>query len=266
MLQAHSLLWDYLWVGPNALLLVLAWLLWQRRIWRQNSAFLAFAIVSAVGDIAVFLADISPSVSAVNFWRVDWAYLFAESILKFIVIGEVFSQLNRPYPSVSKLGRVVVSGVGAFLVLLATLVAAFSRGDSSVRLISGAHLLEQIVFTVELGLILVIFLFGAYFNLSWDRRSFGLLLGFGISSCGHLAGWAISANAAPSPHGRVLLDFLDMATHHVCVLIWFYYLLIPKSGGATRPPKPPSAGAGSDESHKEHLEVWNRELERLIHQ
>lgn len=265
MLQAHTLLWDYLWVGPNVLLLVLGWLLWRRGIWRQNPAFVAFAIVSGLGDIAVFVADVSPSVSAVNFWRVDWAYLFAESVLKFIVIGEVFSSLNRPYPSVSKLGRIVVSAVGAFLVLLATLVAALSRGDSSIRLISGVHLLEQTVFAVELGLILAIFLFGAYFNLSWDRPSFGLLLGFGISSCGHLAGWAISANGAPSAHGRVLLDFLDMTTHHICVLIWFYYLLVPKKATVKRPPTRPSAVVAG-KSHEEHLEVWNQELERLIHQ
>jgi len=263
MLQAHSLLWNYLWVGPNLLLLVLAWLLWHRKIYRRIPVFFVFAIVSALGDIAVFVADVTPSVSPVNFWRVDWAYLLTENLVKFVVIGEVFSQVLKPYPSVSHLGRIVVSGVGAVLVVLALLVAAFSPGDSSVHLISGAHLLEQIVFTVELGLILVIFLFGAYFHLAWDRLSFGILLGFGISSCGHLAGWAISANAAPSPHGRVLLDFLDMATHHICVLIWCYFLLIPKRTSIARPL---SASGDAVESHKEHLEVWNQELERLLHQ
>jgi hypothetical protein len=263
MLQAHSFLWNYLWVGPNVLLLILAGLLWQFKIWRQFPGFLVFAIVSGVGDLAVFVADVSPSVSAVNFWRVYWAYLFVESIVKFIVIGEVFSRVVRPYPSVSRLGKTVVSGVGAALVLLATLVAAFSHGDSTVRLISGFHLLAETVFLVEMGLILAIFLFGAYFGLSWDRRSFGLLLGFGTSACGYLAGWAISANANPSAHGRVLLDFLDMGTHQLCVLIWFCYLLIP---GKDITPKRPPHGPEASPSHEEYLDIWNRELERLLHQ
>lgn len=263
MLQAHSFLWNYLWIGPNLLLLLLAFLLWQRKLWRQIPAFLAFAIVSAVGDLAVFAADVSRSVSAANFWRVYWVYLFAESVLKFIVIGEVFSRVLKPYPSVSRLGRTSVSGVGAGLVLLAAVVAAFSHGDSTVRLISGFHLLQQTVFIIELGLILVIFLFGAYFRLSWDRKSFGVLLGFGTSACGYLAAWAIVANANPSAHGRVLLDFLNMSTHQLCVLIWFYYLLI--SGKDITPRRPPR-GTGASPSHEEYLDIWNRELERLLHQ
>jgi len=266
MLQAHSFLWNYLWIAPNILLLLLAVVLWMRGIGRQFPAFVVFAVLSAVGDLAIFVADVSPSVSAVNFWRVDWASLLIESVPKFIVIGDIFSRVLNPYPSISRLGRVLISWVGAALVFVASLVAAFSRGDSTVRLISGVHLLDQTVFMVELGLILVIFLFGAYFRLSWDRRSFGMLLGFGVSASGQLAAWAIIANANPSAHGRTLLDFLEMATHQVCVLIWFYYLLIPKRPGVKRPTRTSFAGSGSDGSHQEYLDVWNRELERLLQQ
>lgn len=261
MLQAHSPLWNYLWIAPNVLLLLLAAALCWRGAWRQLSAFVAFAILSAVGDLAVFGADISSSVSPVNFWRVDWAALLIETVPKFIVIGEVFSRVLSPYQSISRLGKKLVSAVGSALVLVAAMVAAFSQGDSTVRIIAGYHLLEQTVFMIELGLILVIFLFGAYFRLSWDRRSFGLLLGFGVSACGQLAAWAIVANANPSAYGRTLLDFLEMTTHHICVLIWFYYLLIPAK---SKKPRPPVADGGSDNSHKEYLEVWNRELERLL--
>ena len=256
MLQAHSFLWNYLWVAPNVFLLLLGCLIWKRGLFRQLPAFLAFAILSGAGDLAVFVADIVPSVSAVTFWRVDWAYLLTESLLKFIVIGEVFSRILNPYPSVSRLGKVLISGFGAALVLLATLVAALSRGDSTVRLISGAHLLEQTVFFIELGLILFLFLFAGYFRLPWDRISFGILLGFGISACGHLAAWAVVSNADPSASGRTLLDLLEMTTHHICVLIWFYYLLVPGKIPSKAPAPLP----------ENNLELWNRELERLLQQ
>ena len=255
MLQAHSFLWNYLWVAPNVFLLVLGVILWKRGLSRQFPAFLAFAILSAAGGLAVFLADILPSVSPEQFWHVDWLCLLIESFLKFLVIGEIFSRVLNPYPSVSRLGRVLVSAFGAVLVLLGVLTAAVSRGDATFRLISGFHLLEQTVFMIELGLIVFLFLFAAYFRLSWDRFSFGLLLGFGISACAYLATWAVMTNAAPTAHQRVLLDLLNMATYHACVLLWFYYLLVPgKVAVKSAVPLPENT-----------LDVWNRELERLVH-
>ncbi|HYM74542.1 MAG TPA: hypothetical protein VE377_01075 [Candidatus Dormibacteraeota bacterium] len=217
---------------------------------------MAFAILSAAGDLAVFAADVAPSVSAENFWRIDWVSLLVESLLKFVLIGEIFSRVLAPYPSVSRLGRVLITGFGTALVLVSSLIAAFARGDSSMRLIAGFHLLEQTVFLIELGLVLFLFIFTAHFRLSWDRFSFGLLLGLGISACVHLATWAVVANGAPSSLERTYIDFLNMATYHVCVLIWFYYLLVPQKVvekiAVTLP--------------ENNLAVWNRELERLLQQ
>ncbi len=53
-----------------------------------------------------------------------------------------------------------------------------------------------------------------------------------------------------------LLVFLNMATYHVCVLIWFYYLLLPQKSPIMSPAPPP----------ENNLELWNRELERLLQQ
>jgi hypothetical protein len=254
MLQAHSFLWNYLWVAPNVLLLTLAIVLASRGQGRQFLSFTVFAIVSSIGEISVFLADIAPSVSAENFWRIDWANLLIATLLKFILIGEAFSHVLSRYPSISRLGRILISGFGAILVFAASLMAAFSRGDSTQRLISGFHLLQQTVFIIALGLILFLFLFAAYFRLSWDRLSFGVLLGFGISACVHLSTWAIVANGSPSSVERTYIDFLNMATYHFCVLIWFYYVLVP--GKVVQR----STVALPDNN----LAVWNRELERLL--
>lgn len=278
MLQAHSPLWNGLWVGPNVLLLLLGGVIWARGLWRKFPTFLVFAFVSGIGDLIVFYADVAPSVSPVNFWRIDWASLLFESALKFIVIGELFFHVIKPYKSISRLGQNLIRGSGAALVFLAALTAGLSRTDSPVRLISGAHLLEQTVFIVESGVVLFIFLFAGFFHLRFDRLSFGTLLGFGISACGYLASWAILANASPSAHGRTVLDLLNMSTHLICVLIWYYYWLVPekKSLSAkdeqkrppTQPPSdPPSTfSGGSPQDHEEAVNDWNRELERLIHQ
>ena len=256
MLQAHSLLWNYLWIAPDLVFLGVGVVLWKRGLARQVPAFLAFAILASLGDLVTFGADIAPFVSVIGFWRINWVVLLLEAVLKFLVIGEALSRLLVPYPSISRLGRTVVSGVGAFLVLLAGVIAGFAHGDPAERLIAGFHLVEQTVFVVELGLIVFVFLFAAYFHLSWDRLSFGILLGLGISACEHLATWAVIANASPSQRTVTLFGFIGGATYHLVVLIWLYYVLVPeKAGTKSEVPLP-----------ENNLAVWNRELERLLQQ
>ena len=257
MLRAHSPLWHYLWVAPNLFLLILAFLIWRRQLHKQLPVFLIFAVVIALEQLSVYAADVIPSVSDDTFWRVLWAGLLVEALIKFALIGEIFGFVFGQYVSLARLGTLLIRGVGVVLVLLATLAAAYTRKDSVYGIISGAHVLEQAIYIIECGLILFLFLFAAYFKLSWSRSFFGITLGLGISACVHLATWALAANANFSAHSRVLLDFTNMATYHVCVLIWFYYLLVP-SKNVSKPGGPLPA---------EHsLEVWNQELKRLLHQ
>jgi len=256
MLQAHSFLWNYLWVAPNLLVFALGILLWKRGFSRILPLFLAFAILTPIGDLATFLADVIPSVTPETFWRLFWVELLLESMLKFLVIGEVFSRVFSPYPSIGRLGKVLVSGFGAVLVFVAAAMAGFAKGDSVIHIIATAHLLEQTVFIIESGLIIFLFVFAAYFHLSWDRLSFGILFGLGISSCEHLATWAIIANTSPSEHVRTLFAFLNMAAYHAAVLIWFYYLLVPGKAPKKSTIRLPET----------NLAVWNREVERLLHQ
>jgi hypothetical protein len=254
MLQAHSFLWHYLWVAPQALLLVLAFLIWRRGLWKRFPAFFAFALFSSLGQFALYIADMAPSVSGDNFWRVDWATLLIEGPLKFVLIGELFAHIFGSYPSVARLGRFLIRAVGIILVLTAAVAAAYAPKDSLIGIISGAHLLDQTIFLIESGLLVFIFLFAAYFRLRPERLVFGIALGLAISACVHLATWAISANAGLPASRRVVLDFVDMSTYHLCVLIWFYYLLVPQKVAAL--PAVPLP--------ENNLDLWNRELEKLV--
>jgi hypothetical protein len=142
------------------------------------------------------------------------------------------------------------------LVLLATVAAAYTPKDNIYWIVSGAHLLEQTIYMIECGLILFLFLVCGLFQTAVEPFAFGIALGLGISACVHLATWALMANGNFSARYRVFLDFLNLATYHVCVLIWFYYLLVPHKSVVTSAVPPPE--------HK--LELWNEELERLLHQ
>ena len=232
MLQAHSLLWHYLWVAPNLLLLLLAVVMWRRHLLKEYPVFVIFAVATAVEQLTLYAADVIPSVQATTWWYLFWTGLLVEALLKFAVIGEIFGAVFGLYPSLAKLGKLLISGVGVALVLLATVAAAYTPKNNIHWIISGAPLLEQTIYMIECGLIVFLFVFAAYFKLHWSHPSFGIALGLGISACVHLATWALMANAGFAVDYRDSVNFLNMATYHACVLIWFYYLLLPQKSPA----------------------------------
>jgi hypothetical protein len=256
MLQAHSFLWNYLWVAPNLYLLALGVLMWRRGLSRRVPYLVAFALLSSTLDLVRFVLDVAPWASADSYWIFSWVDLIVEALLRCLVIGEAFSRVLQLYPSLAGLGKLLISGVGAILVLLAALAAAFSQDPNQIRLIAGFHVMAQTVVIVDFGLIVFVFLFVALFKLTWDRLSFGILQGFGFSSGVHLCAWAVVVNTNLSQHGRILLDFLDFATFHFYVVLWYYYVLVPgKEVSRVKPLVP-----------EHNLELWNRELERLLQQ
>jgi hypothetical protein len=256
MLQAHSFFWHYLWAAPSVLLLLLAGRLWRLSLHKQYPLFLALAIASGVEQLTLYACDLAPSVAAETWWEIFWAGLLVEGVLKFALVGEIFSQVFGTYASVAKLGKLLIRGVGAALAVTAALAAAYAPKDSLFGIVSGAHLLEQAIYLIEAGLLVFIFFLSSYFRLSFSRPLFGIALGLSISACVHLATWAVATNAGLPPEKQVILDFVNMGTYHFCVLIWIYYLLVPRK--ASSPPTVPLP--------ENNLAVWNRELERLVQQ
>jgi hypothetical protein len=264
MLQAHSFLWHYLWVAPNVLLLFLGFLMWKRGLHKAFPAFFAFSIFSSIGQLSVYAADVIPSVTAENFWRVDWASLLVEGPLKFAVVAEIFAWAFGPYPSLARLGKISIRTVGVVLVFTSATIAAYAPKNGSFGIVSGAHQLDQTIYLIETGLMLFIFVFSYYFKLQLDRHSFGIALGLSLSACVHLATWAIMANAKVPNSVRYDLDFLNMGMYHLCVFIWFYYLLV-RVKIRNDPPMDPPANPLTGVPCEEDLDALNQEMERLLH-
>lgn len=253
MLQAHSPLWHYLWLAPHILQVALAVLIWRRGLHKLFPVFLAYSIFEAVEEFTLYGLDVVPWVKDETFWKAFWVGLIGEGLLKFALTGELFRHLVQPWPAVAKIGNQLITCAGVVLVLVAALTAALTVPANPNWLISGAHALQQSMYVVESGLILFIVLFAAHFRLAWNRQTFGIALGLGILSCEHLAGWAIIASGILGDKSE-LIDFFNMATYHLCVLIWSYYLLVPQKA-VDKPILPPPDN---------NLGVWNRELERFL--
>jgi hypothetical protein len=252
MLQAHSLLWHYGWIAPNVLTLVLAAFVWCHGLHRQYPVFFGYLLFASAEGIGLYVLDLSPAVSSKAWWYAFWAGAIIEGLLKFIVVAELLHHLLHSWPSIAKLGRNLVSGAGALSVLLASVAAAFAAPDNTPQYIGGAHVLSQTLYFTEAGLIVSIFVLAACLRIPWDRTTFGIALAFGIVWCEHLAVWALVAGGLVRNRGWE--DLANMGVYHLGVLIWFYYVLVPqKAVIKSSVPLP-----------ENNLDVWNRELERLL--
>jgi hypothetical protein len=256
MLQSHSFLWHYLWVAPDVLQLLLCFFLWKRRLIRQFPAFFAFLLVTGVGELTLYVADLLPNVSGVTYWRMDWAEALLEGVLKLAVIAEIFAKVFGAYASVARLGKVLIEWAGVILVFAAALAAGYAPKRPLAGIESGADLLEQSIFLIELGVLVFIFLLSSYFHLRWPRKVFGIAFGLSLSACVYLAAWALINNAGLSVAKRDLLVLLKGSTFQLEVLVWFYYLLVPERAPVQTPAPLP----------ENNLALWNRELERLLQQ
>lgn len=255
MLQAHSLLWHYLWLAPDVLQLVLAAVLYRRGLHQKFPVFFFYTIYEATESFTLYALDLSPSVSASTYWGFFGAGVIVGGIVKIAVIGEILRYLLRSWPALAKTGNRLLTSTGAVLTLVAAIAAAYTTPDNPHTIIGGAQVLQQTLYIIQAGLILFVFLLATYFRLAWDRAAFGIALGFAVVFSQHLACWAVIAGMR-TVDNAALLTFLNMATYHFCVLIWCYYLLVPVKRSTTSAVSLP----------ENNLAIWNRELERLLQQ
>lgn len=252
-MQPHSFFWHYLWLAPCVLLASLAFFMWRRGLHKEFPAFFCYAIFEAAGEGLLYFIDVRPSVFSDDFyWRSYLCFLIAEVFLKFLVVGEIFTHLLRRYPPLARLGKILITGVGVVLVFAATIIAAYAN-PTTFRIISTIRILGRSVSVVQCGLIVFLFVFAAHFHLRWERPVFGIALGLGITAAVSLGCWSLLADWIFGQKSY-LLDFLNMATYHACVLFWCYCLLVPEESVATSATLPA----------EDNLELWNRELERLL--
>lgn len=256
MFQPHSLLWHYLWVAPNLLLGVLACILWKRGLHKEFQNFFLYALFQLAQCLVTYTIDLLPSVSAKVFWQVYWGSLVVESILVFLLISDIFANILGKYEALAHFGKLLIRWGGALLIVTATGVAAYAPVQNQYLPIHATHILEEAMYIVVSGLMLLLFTSVAYFKLAWADRVYGIALGLGLSACIHLATWAILVNRPVSNSTQNKFDLINMATFHVAVLIWFYYLLAPQKVQAAKT---------TISLPDSNLAAWNRELERLLH-
>src|SRR6202451_2338481 len=112
MLQAHSLLWHYLWLAPDVLQVGLAGFVFRRGLHKLFPAFFTYLIYEALETFVLYAMDVLPSVSAKVYWRVFWAGLIVGGLIKFAVIGELLRRLLQSWAVPAPTGTGLLMGAG----------------------------------------------------------------------------------------------------------------------------------------------------------
>ncbi|HEX8817160.1 MAG TPA: hypothetical protein VF753_16805 [Terriglobales bacterium] len=222
----------YLWLAPIPLGILLLVLMVRRELHRQYPFFFVYniyAVVSAATLFYVYYAAKHWQLAYFTWETYGYGYFVDQAVytgLRFGVVYEVFQRLFASYPALQRLGQPVFRS--AMLVLLAVALgfAALTRGHDAYFSNYALHVLEQTASILQLGLLMVLFLFSAFAGLSWRNFVFGIGLGLGIYASIKLAMAALQA-ATVLQSGSKYANAAVMAGFHLAVLIWLFYLLIP---------------------------------------
>jgi hypothetical protein len=206
-----------LWCLHPILQSVVAIVLWRRGLHKKFPVFFTYLIAQNVYFVACF-----PLRSHYNwyFW-VYWLGAAISAVLGFKVIHEIFLDVFRPYHTLKDLGTVIFKWAGVVM-LLVSVVVAFSNSLNSDPLAHAVMTLQRSVRLVQFGLILFLLLFSRFLGFSRRQLSFGIALGFGFFASTELLLLALAFGGFLS---KETFNLANMAAYNLAIVIWIGYSL-----------------------------------------
>ncbi len=207
-----------LWCMTPVLQAAVAIAIWRRKLHRQFPVFFTYLIC----QIAIF-ATIFPLRHHYTWFF--WAYWAGaapiNAMLCFKIIHEVFLDVFRPYHTLKDLGTVVFKWAG-LVMLLVSVVVAFSNSTDQDPWVHTVTTLQRSVRMVQFGLILFLLLFTRFLGVSRRQFSFGIALGFGLFAGVELMLLVLGGGGFMQ---RSLINLVNVIAYNVAIMIWMAYSL-----------------------------------------
>jgi hypothetical protein len=220
MSSPGQLVYYSLWYAHPVFQAVVAVVLWRRKLHKQFPAFFAY-VLAQIGLFGASAIAISRYGTHGSYFYLYCFDILASAILAFRVIHEVFLDVFRPYHTLKDLGTIVFKWSGVVM-LLVSVVVAFSNSVGRDPVIHAAYILERSVRLVQFGLILFLLLFSRFLGVSRRQASFGIALGFGLYAGVDLLVQALEGGGfLPFAAG----DLTAMTAYNLAIGIWIVYAL-----------------------------------------
>jgi hypothetical protein len=241
----------YLWMAPHAIQVVILFVMLRRKLYQTFPLFFLYTAFTVLQSLALLAAFLPHRAFGAHYAYVYWGGRVVSTALRFGMIYEVLRHVFFRYPALARSSRTFFRLATVFLLALA-IVAAHSAPGNIIRMLSRIlYSFDRSVALLQCGLLVFLFAFTSYLNLSWRDRSFGIALGLGVFASADLTISAARLYLKMAPH---FFDLPTMAAYHVSVIVWLTYMLATKRSAGSNPVTLP-----------EHdLEIWNLELRRLI--
>lgn len=209
----------YLWCAQPLLQSAVALVLWRRKLRKKFPVFFTYLLA----QIAIF-AIIFPLRGADNyewFFYAYWAGAAVSALLSFKVIHEIFLDVFRSHSTLEDLGTMLFTWAGVVM-LLVSVVVAFSNSAHSDPLAQAVTSLQRSVRLVQCGLILFLLLFSRFLGVSKRQQSFGIALGFGFFASVELVLLALySGGYLTVP----VMNLVNTVMYDLAIVVWLTYAL-----------------------------------------
>lgn len=205
---------DCLWCAQPILQAAVALILWRRKLHKQFPVFFWFLLAQLANFVVLFPLWITGTNGA-YFW-LFWTGEAVNAVLGFKVIHEIFIDVFRPYHTLKDLGTLLFKWAGVVM-LLVSVVVAFSDSYDRSPLIHALTTLQRSVRIVQLGLILFLVLFAHFLGVSRKQTSFGISLGFGLFAGVELSLYTLYSGGFVKQGN---LNLINMLTYNFAILVW----------------------------------------------
>jgi len=209
-----------LWIAHPVLEVVLAAVIWRRKLYRVYPFFFSYL----VSEVVLFLVLFANQKNYDRYFYLYWFGAGISALFGFKVIHEVFVDVLRPFHALRDFSSMLVRWAGLVVMLIAVLAAMSGAGTGFNRITAGLLSLERSVRVMQCGMILFLLMFSRYLGISRRHRSFGVALGFGIFAAAELLAFGLRVSGIMNP---TALSLAIMASYDVAVIAWLGYFTLP---------------------------------------
>jgi hypothetical protein len=190
----------------------------HRKLHKEFPVFTAYLVSQLLNFAVIFPLWLTDKHKA--FFICYWLGAAVNAVIGFKVIHEIFLDVFRPYHTLKDLGTLLFRWAGVVM-LLVSVVVAFSNSYDQSPLIHALTTLQRSVRIVQLGLILFLVLFSRFLGVSRKQVSFGISLGFGLFAGIELLLFALHSGGFLR---QGMLNMINMVCYDLSILIWIAYL------------------------------------------
>ena len=227
-MQASMHLVEALWSFHPVMEIVLAVIMYRRKLHRQFPIFFAY-IVFQIVLFAIIFPIYRSQYSSDYYWFAYWLSASICWVFGLKIIHEVFLGVLRPFPALKSAGGVIFrwAAITTALSMFLFIASAVPADSPSGGLLITA---ERFARFAQCALILFVLMFSRFIGISWRHQTIGIVLGYGWFAAIELFVFVLYSGHVID---RVVLDLVNVVAYGVTLLVWIAYMASPASNTLT---------------------------------